>query len=145
MKTLVTILITLTLAGPALSNDWYGTAPEIETEAMGIASVVASAETLAGSSLMVSGRITDVCTNRGCWAVFEDDGEMLRIKVRDHAFALPADARGPAIAHGVLEKVEISPDHASHMVNEDGADTALLEQAYEYRLITDGVRLNPEP
>lgn len=143
MNKLSAFVLSMMVAGSALAAEWHGTAPEVDTEPMSVASVVASAETLAGSSLLVSGRVTDVCTNRGCWAVFEDNGEMLRIKVRDHAFALPADARGPAIAHGVLEKVEISPDHANHLVEEDGADPGLLEQTYEYRLITDGVRLNP--
>jgi len=143
MNKLSAFVLSMIVAGSALAAEWQGTAPEVDTEPMSVASVVASAESLAGSSLIVSGRVTDVCTNRGCWAVFEDNGEMLRIKVRDHAFALPPDARGPAIAHGVLEKVEISEDHARHLVEEDGADPGLLEQAYEYRLITDGVRLNP--
>jgi len=144
MNKLSAFVLSMIVAGSALAAEWQGTAPEVDTEPMSVASVVASAESLAGSSLIVSGRVTDVCTNRGCWAVFEDNGEMLRIKVRDHAFALPPDARGPAIAHGVLEKVEISEDHARHLVEEDGADPGLLEQAYEYRLITDGVRLTPE-
>jgi hypothetical protein len=90
---------------------------------------------------MVSGRITDVCTNRGCWAVFEADGDMLRIKARDHCFAMPSEYRGPAVAHGVLERVEVSPEHARHLVEDDGADPAVLKQEYEYRLIADGVRL----
>lgn len=130
------------LAGTA---DWFGEAGDESAVAMPVSEVMAQVDALDGQTLTVSGRITDVCTNRGCWAVFEDNGEMLRIKVRDHAFAIPEDARGPAIAHGVLERVEVSREHAEHLVEADGADASLLEQDYEYRLITEGVRLTAAP
>jgi hypothetical protein len=137
----------LMLAGLALAasvsaeSDWYGVTPEVEPTAMPVAALMAELEAHTDQPLAVSGRITDVCTNRGCWAVFEDNGEMLRIMARDHSFALPAEYRGQAVAHGVLTRVEISPEHARHLVEDDGADPAVLEQEYEYRLLTDGVRL----
>jgi hypothetical protein len=137
----------LMLAGLALAasvsaeSDWYGVTPEVEPTAVPVAALMPELEAHLDQPLAVSGRITDVCTNRGCWAVFEDNGEILRIMARDHGFALPAEYRGPAVAHGVLTRVEISPEHARHLVEDDGADPAVLEQEYEYRLLTDGVRL----
>lgn len=137
----------LMLAGLALAasvsaeSDWYGAIPDAEPAAMPVSALMAELEAHLDQPLAVSGRITDVCTNRGCWAVFEDNGEILRIMARDHGFALPAEYRGPAVAHGVLTRVEISPEHARHLVEDDGADPAVLEQEYEYRLLTDGVRL----
>jgi len=125
------------------SSEWFGVPGDATVAPMAVSAVINQVDALEGQALTVSGRITDVCTNRGCWAVFEDQGEMLRIKVRDHAFALPAEARGAAIAHGILERVEISPEHARHLVEADGADRGLLDQDHEYRLITDGVRLTP--
>lgn len=141
-------LMALMVLVPAVSladGEWFGVAGDEQGETVSVAELMADIHNRENREVMVSGRMTDVCTQRGCWAVFEDNGEILRIMVRDHAFALPAEARGPAVAHGVLEKVDISPDHARHLVEDDGADPALLEQEFEYRLIADGVRLIPGP
>jgi hypothetical protein len=144
VKTL-TMLAGLMLAMTAWADDaWYGKAAPDESTSVTVAALVGGPEALVDQPLMVTGRITDVCTNRGCWAVFEDNGEILRIMARDHSFAMPAELRGQAVAHGVLERVEISPEHARHLVEDDGADPAVLEQQYEYRLIADGVRLLSE-
>lgn len=134
-------LTALLLTLPVLaSEEWFGQTPEAETAPVAVAEVLAASDALIDQPLTVTGRMTDVCTRRGCWAVFEDNGEMLRVKVRDHNFAIPSDLRGPAVAHGVLSKVEISPAYAQRMVDEYGADPIVLERLYELQLIADGVR-----
>jgi hypothetical protein len=144
MKTIALMSLGLLLIGGASADEgWFGQQPETSTDAVGVAAIMAAPEDWEERSLMISGRITDVCTNRGCWAVFEDNGEFLRIMARDHSFALPAEARGPALAHGTLKKVEVSAEHARHLVEDDGADPAVLEKNYEYRLVAEGVRLLP--
>ena len=144
MKTLI-MLASLMLALSAWADDdWYGQEAPGEATAVTVAALVGEMEMHVNQPLMVTGRITDVCTNRGCWAVFEDNGKILRIMARDHSFAMPAELRGQAVAHGVLERVEISPEHARHLVEDDGADSSVLVQQYEYRLIADGVRLLSE-
>ncbi|MFP4209235.1 MAG: DUF4920 domain-containing protein [Wenzhouxiangella sp.] len=134
-------LAALLVAGAVhAAQEWLGQTPESETAPVGVAAVLADTETLIDQPLTVSGRITNVCTGRGCWAVFEDNGEMLRIKVRDHNFAIPSDLRGQAVAHGILSKVEITPEYAQRMVDRYGADPIVLERLYEVQLIADGVR-----
>lgn len=128
---------------PVVAEQWYGVAPADPAESVAVDSLMADVSGWENKILLVSGRITDVCTHRGCWAVFEKNGAMLRVKARDHSFALPADARGEALAHGVLKRVEVSADHARHLVEDDGADPEVLEQAYEYRLVAEGVYLRP--
>lgn len=131
----------LAMAGSvAASQDWFGQSPESEVAPVGVAEVLADSDALMDQPLTITGRMTDVCTRRGCWAVFEDNGDMLRVKVRDHNFAIPSELRGPAVAHGVLSKVEISPAYAQRMVDEYGADPIVLERLYELQLIADGVR-----
>ena len=142
--------IWMSLAGLLLAfsawaeSDWFGEPPAEALTPVPVSLLLAGLDGHVDQRLTVSGRITDVCTNRGCWAVFEDNGQMLRIMARDHGFAMPADLRGQAVAHGVLERVEISPAHTRHLVEDDGADPAVLEQEYEYRLLADGVRLGSE-
>ncbi len=131
----------LVLAGSAMAaEEWFGQTPEAEAEPMAVAEVLADSEGMMDQALTVTGRMTDVCTHRGCWAVFEDNGEMLRVKVRDHNFAIPSELRGPAVAHGVLSKVEVSPKYAQRMVDQYGADPIVLERLWELQLIADGVR-----
>lgn len=138
--TLIALLAIVCLSG-AVAQDWYGAPPEKPGDSIGVAALMADPDARLDRRLSVSGRMTDVCTNRGCWAVLEEDGEMLRIVARDHAFSIPADLRGAAVAHGVFERHEISREAAEHMVEADGADPALLDDPAAYRLVADGVRL----
>jgi hypothetical protein len=143
-KTLTTCaLIGLLTTASAAASDWFGTAPETDKEPTDVAVLMADPESRLDQRMTVSGRMTDVCTNRGCWAVFESGGDMLRIVARDHGFAIPAELRGAAVAHGVLERDEMSPEAAEHMVSEDGADPALLDDPVAYRLVADGVKVLP--
>ena len=144
MKSATLIVIAaLFLSSAVAAADWFGQAPGEEIEALGIETVLTDPEQWLGKPVALSGRMTDVCTNKGCWAVFESGGEMLRIVARGHGFAIPEDARGPAVAHGVLERRELSREAAEHMVEEDGADAALLDDPAEYRLVADGVSVRP--
>ncbi|MDZ7789110.1 MAG: DUF4920 domain-containing protein [Xanthomonadales bacterium] len=136
-------LVALALSSAVAAADWFGQAPGEEIEALEIETVLADPDQWLDQPVALSGRMTDVCTNKGCWAVFESGGAMLRIVARDHGFAIPEDARGPAVAHGVLERRELSREAAEHMVTEDGADAALLDDPVEYRLIADGVSVRP--
>lgn len=139
---LIATLVLLASAG-APAVEWFGAPPEQARDPIDVEALMADPESRLGDRLMVSGRMTDVCTNRGCWAVFEGGGKMLRIVARDHGFAIPSDLRGPAVAHGVLERHELSSEAAEHMVEEDGADPAILADPVTYRLVAEGVRVTP--
>jgi len=139
---LAAVLVVLAVNGLAAPT-WLGDAPERDFETVDVAELMADPGSRVDQRLAVTGRVTDVCTNRGCWAVIEGDGAMLRIVARDHAFAMPADLREDVLAHGVLERHEISRETAEHMVEDDGADAALLADPVSFRLVADGVRVTP--
>jgi hypothetical protein len=124
------------VAGP-----WFGQAPEDDIEPMAVGELMHSPDEWLGESVAVAGRVTDVCTNRGCWAVLEGGGRMVRIVARDHGFVIPESARGSATAYGVLERRELSDEAARHMVEDDGADPSLLADPVEYRLVAEGVSI----
>lgn len=147
LRTLVlTALLVASTSLIAGDSGWFGQPPTEAAEVThDVAEIAASPERWINQALTVSGEITEVCTNRGCWAVFASGGDMLRIIAKDHGFALPSDARGPAIAHGVFTRHELSEEAARHMVEDDGADPQLLENPVEYRLVADGVRLVRSP
>ena len=92
-----------------------------EAVAVPISVAAADADAYAGKANRFSGRITEVCQKQGCWVVLEHDGHSARVMAKDHGFAVPKDASGDAIVHGVLHAEPISPDHARHLVEDDGA------------------------
>jgi hypothetical protein len=96
-------------------------APLPDGDPVGIAVAADDPAAHAGKPALFAGRITDVCTKKGCWAVLEHDGRSARVMVKDHAFAIPADARGDAIVYGTLDVEPISDEHARHLVEDDGA------------------------
>lgn len=125
----------------AVAGQWFGQAPADDIEAMAVGELMQAPDEWLGETVAVSGRVTDVCTNRGCWAVLEGDGRMVRIIARDHGFAIPESARGAATAYGVVERRELSDEAARHMVEDDGADPSLLAEPVEYRLVAEGVSI----
>ena len=96
-------------------------APMPEGEAGDIATAAADPAAVTGEPALYRGRITEVCQKQGCWVVLEHDGHSARVMAKDHGFAVPKDASGDAIVHGVLHAEPISPDHARHLVEDDGA------------------------
>ena len=116
---LATVTTLLALAFPAAAAD-FG-APLPEGDAIDIATAAADPAAVTGEPALYRGRITEVCQKQGCWVVLEHDGHSARVMAKDHGFAVPKDASGDAIVHGVLHAEPISPDHARHLVEDDGA------------------------
>lgn len=92
-----------------------------EGEVVGIAAAAADPQAFAGEARLFSGRITQVCQKKGCWVVLEQDGKSARVMAKDHGYEVPKDSSGPAVAYGVLQIEPITPEHARHLVEDDGA------------------------
>ena len=113
-------------------------APMPEGEAVGIAAAATDPAARTGEAALYRGRITQVCQKAGCWVVLEQDGYTARVMAKDHGFAVPKDASGEAIVHGVLEVEPIGDEHARHLVEDDGA-TAPADR--ELRIVATAIRL----
>ncbi|MBX3688747.1 DUF4920 domain-containing protein [Dokdonella sp.] len=89
--------------------------------AVSLDAVVAKPEPLLGKSGAFSGRITQVCQQMGCWMVLTaENGEFVRVNMHEHAFSIPKDAKGDAIAYGTLSRKELSAKEIEHL-KKDGA------------------------
>ncbi len=88
----------------------------------------------------VSGRIGQVCQAEGCWMMLTDGDVAVRVKFGDHAFVIPKDSQGNAIARGQFEITEMSEAHAKHMAEDAGADPSKITGAQkEVRFVADAV------
>ena len=128
MSIMIRACLALALAAAGLSafaGTWYGVEADQGIEPVPVSRVMSDPEAWLDQSVMVSGRITDICTHRGCWAVLEADGHMLRVQTLDHAFKMPSEARSMARAHGVFERIEVDDEDS--------------EREFRYRLDARGV------
>ena len=109
-----------------------------EAVAVPISVAAADADAYAGRANRFSGRITEVCQKEGCWMMLEDNGEVARVMMHDHAFAVPKDASGRAEVHGVLSVKQLTKEAAEHLA-EDG--NGIVPPSRELRIDATGVRI----
>ncbi len=108
-------LFPLFLAAAALAAEQKLGAPLQLKSAQPVSAVLAQADTLAGKTVQVKGKVTEVCQMMGCWMALVDPATkaMLRIKVNDGEIVFPKDSVGRmAVAEGTLKRLELSKDQA---------------------------------
>lgn len=118
----------LAFAVPALAAD-FG-APMPEGEAVDIATALAAVDAHDDAPAKFSGRIVEVCQKKGCWVMLESDGKVARVMAKDHGFAVPKDASGPAVVYGTLSRIELSRKQAAHFAEDAGREGAVAAQEY---------------
>lgn len=101
----------------------YGTAPR--GTAVPVAQLLASAPTLEGKRVAVTGTISEVCPMRGCWINLAEGDKSMRVKVTDGQIVFPLSAQGhTATVHGVLQRIDMSVEEArtfkAHLAEEKG-------------------------
>src|SRR5690606_2463714 len=106
--TLLVLLSSLAMVAMASEPATYGEPLPADGKVVPISVAAADADAYAGVPHRFSGRITEVCQKEGCWMMLEDNGEAARVMMKDHAFAVPKDARGSAEVHGVLSVKELT-------------------------------------
>lgn len=134
-KHIVVGLCALLLAGSALAANYGEQVPLGKPLPLS-----AALEQMPSGNILFSGRVVEVCQNKGCWAMLEDDGRAVRLMMHQHAFSVPKDYRGPAVVWGVLQEVEVSPSMARHLAEDAGRDEPGALR--EYRIDTLGIRLD---
>ena len=99
--------------GAALSN-----APSITLDA-----VSAKAESYAGKTVKVTGKVARVCRKTGCWLGLEGSRAVVKARVtfKDYGFFAPLDCQGTdATVEGVVEVKKLSEGERAHLASDDG-------------------------
>ena len=97
----------------------YGGAPTLSGEPLALDRALEEANV--GRTLVVTGRVAEVCKMKGCWMVLTDDRETVRITFKDYAFFVPRDLAGQTVvAEGVLSRKTLTKDEAEHLASESG-------------------------
>jgi hypothetical protein len=110
-----------------------------EGEVRPLAAALADPASIGEPARKFSGRVVEVCQNKGCWMMLEQDGIAARVMVHEHSFALPKDASGQAIVFGVLSERELSEDAAAHLAEDSASKQPVARR--EYRITAYSVTL----
>jgi hypothetical protein len=123
MRRFVPLILALVLAAPAFAGtdaakkDWstYG-APITSTKPVRLDR--AAAKHL-NQEILVQGKISDVCSNKGCWMTVKDGKQEVRVEFKDYGFFVPWSASGkPVKMQGVLTEKTMSPEDQEHIASE---------------------------
>lgn len=131
----------------AVAGEWshYG-APFALTEVKTAADVLGSPATFADQTVLVEGKITDVCQKAGCWMVITDDTRTMRVLMKDHAFSVDKGGAGALCrVEGQIVAKEIDPATVAHFESES-ADTQNMPEkqatsSVVYELHATGVEM----
>ncbi len=96
---------------------YYG-APMPKSVPQAIAEVARKPEAHTAAPQAFKGRITEVCQNKGCWLVLEDNGSYARVFMSGHSFSVPKDARKDAIVYGTLSVKQLDEAQIKHLASE---------------------------
>jgi hypothetical protein len=95
-------------------------------------------------TILVSGRISDVCQKKGCWTVLQEGDLSMRIRFKDYGFFVPMDSSGrQAFVEGVVKVETLSQGEARHFAGESiGGDPSQIHGPQrEIGFTASGVRI----
>ena len=133
------------IAAPPATQE-FGAPLELTTETP-LAEVVAKADDWKDRTVLVRGRVADVCQRKGCWTILQAGEDRVRVRFKDYAFFVPTDSSGrEALVEGVVEVKTISASMARHYEEEStGGNPAAVEgPRREIGITASGLRLLPE-
>jgi hypothetical protein len=129
----------LLAAASSFAAETFGAAMP-EGEARPLAAALADPSSIGEPARKFSGRVVDVCQNKGCWMMLEQDGVAARVMVHEHSFELPRDASGQAIVYGVLSEKELTENAAAHLADDSASKQPVARR--EYRINAYSVSLD---
>jgi uncharacterized protein DUF4920 len=104
------IIASLLLTGILFANDIKNLGEKLTLkESTAISEINKTPESFLGKTVLVEGRVIDVCKKRGCWVKIAGDKEYesILVKVEDGVIVFPVEAKGKmAKVEGTIEKVE---------------------------------------
>jgi hypothetical protein len=121
----------------------YGAGLTLE-ETTPLREVVSRPELYVDRTLLVKGRIRDVCQRKGCWMLLTDGESQMRVRFTDYGFFVPKGSSGKdAYVEGRAAVEEISEKEARHYEAEasDGDSSKVHGPQRVVSFTATGVRL----
>lgn len=117
---------------PSQSTGHFG-APFSVAASVPLTKAIGSSAT---GAVLVSGTVEAVCQKKGCWMVVKDGDKTARVMMKDHAFAVPIDARGKAVlVEGELTKRTFDEAQVKHLEQDRGGDPKAVSGARDEHVL----------
>ena len=93
-----------------------------ESDVVSTAILVQKVEAAGTFTGKVSGKINEVCTNKGCWFAMElPNGSSMRVTFKDYGFFIPTNSQGfPITIEGVATLSETDVETLRHYAEDQG-------------------------
>jgi hypothetical protein len=114
-------------------------------DAIPLADAIAKGEDLVGQTVTVEGNVSEVCQKAGCWMVLSNDENHIRIRMKDHAFAVDkngAGAQGQVQGEWIARAVpEAEVSHYAEETREGGVVPERNTQGRSFEIVAHAVKL----
>lgn len=114
-----------------------------------IYNLAANETTANGYTGKVTGKVTSVCQNKGCWLTLDaGNGKTMMVTFKDYGFFVPKDlASGTVVTmEGKAELRTVTVDEQKHLAGDAGKSQseidAITQPKQELRFVADGVVIN---
>ena len=124
-------------AAEAKAGEWahYG-ADFTLTDALTAAELLSTPEKYVDQTILVEGKIADVCQKAGCWMVITDDNTTMRVLMKDHGFAVDKGGTGGTCrVEGTVVARELDPEFVAHLESESTNVEAMPEKNVEGNVV----------
>lgn len=148
MKKLLVSMLAMSMlyAIPVIAKDLTPMGKEISLkETTKVSDVLAKPSAFVGKTVLIQGKVLDVCTERGCWMKVSSDKkkENIIIKVKDGEMVFPLDAKGKDVSiEGELFEVKMSKKMEGEMKKDHHKKEDYKEAKKVYMFKPVGVKFN---
>ncbi|MBS4028678.1 MAG: DUF4920 domain-containing protein [Ignavibacteriales bacterium] len=120
----------------ALTWDAYG--EKISTEkSKPLADILKQNQPYDTNDVLLEGTIAEVCENKGCWMVLENEKTTVRVEFKNYGFFVPWDAQGKKVkVQGQLKEKKVSASTAKHMAGEMKNSPIKKEEIKKENIVT---------
>ena len=140
-------------ATAAPSADWTHSGEAFTVkESLAAADLLANPASFDGKTVLVEGRVADVCSKMGCWMVVAHEDQTMRVRMKGHAFFVDKQGKGKDCRiEGVVVAKEVDPATVAHFKSESREtdkmpENGLAAGARIYELVASGVAMKaPTP
>ncbi len=116
MKKLLAILLLVSVAFVYANEEKLGKQITIK-EKTAISKILAAPNKFEGKTVLVEGKILEVCQDKGCWIEIAGakENEKIKVKVEDGVIIFPKEAKGKtALVQGVVAPVKAEECESGH-------------------------------
>jgi hypothetical protein len=98
-----------------------------------------------GKTIVVEGRVADVCQAKGCWMVIADGDQTMRVVMKDHAFAVDMNGvGGDCQIQGTVSEKQVDAETVAHYASESSNPDAAPDAAgATFEFEATSVRMRP--